>query len=314
MANNDTSIELAWLHYIAGLTQAEIAKRRGISKATVHRLIRAAHESGAVRVIVSARPDEVLELEQKLTETFDLTVCRLAPALDPDGNSETQLNAVAALAAQSFISHVEAEDTGVIGLGAGRTLAAMARAVPRINRPKAEYVSLTGEFSMFRTGQSPDVILRLAERTGGTGYSITAPMFANTAKDREVLVAQDGIRLALEKTQEATTTFSGIGHLEWGSFLIAFKLISNSELAELKKLGVVADFCGNLLDSAGQVVDCDLGQRTVCCDIDSFRGKKNAAVALGPDKVTAIHAVLRAGVLTELTTDAMTAKALLEMS
>ena len=313
MESSDVSVEVAWLHYIGGLTQSEIAKRRGLSKATVHRLIRAAHEGGTVRVFVSSRPAEVMTLEQELIDKYGLSVCRLAPTLDDNGSQDAQAAAVASLAAQSFLVNLEAADGGIIGLGAGRTLAAMARAVPRINRPDAEFVSLTGEFSVFRVGQSPDVIQRLAELTGGTGYSIAAPFIANSEEDREVLIAQEGTRVALEKIREAGLTFSGIGHLDAGSFLTEFNLISSEEVDKLRVLGVVADFCGNLLDAEGRFVDSEIGRRTICCDIDMLKSKQNAAVAYGPEKVPAIHSVLKSGLLSELISDAGTAKDLVAL-
>ncbi|MCY6381562.1 sugar-binding transcriptional regulator [Hoeflea prorocentri] len=306
----DASVDVAWLHYVAGLTQAQIAKQRGLSKATVHRLLRAAHESGAVRVFVGERPASTVKLERDMVSAFGLETCRLVPSVLSDVRSVT--DGVAALAAQSLLAQLEANRGVVFGLGAGRTLAAMAAAFPRVSFPAAEFVSLTGDFSVFRTEHSTDVIRRLADRTGGTGYSIAAPILANSQADRDVLVSQAGTRIAFQKIRQAGSTFIGIGHLHDGSFLSAFNLLNDEEISGLRKQGVVADLCGTLLDAGGQPVDCDVGQRMLACRLDDLRGKRNTAVAFGETKIPAIKAVLKTGLLSELISDAATAEGLLK--
>ncbi len=41
----------AWLHYAGGLTQAEVAKRLGLTSLKAHRLIMKANQEGLVKVI-----------------------------------------------------------------------------------------------------------------------------------------------------------------------------------------------------------------------------------------------------------------------
>ncbi|WP_421850420.1 sugar-binding transcriptional regulator [Oricola sp.] len=307
---SDASIDVAWLHYVGGLTQAEIAKQRGLSKATVHRLLRAAHESGAVCVFIDAQPSAEVELEQQMIARFGLTSCRLVPSTI---TGEEQIrDGVASLAARSLLSQLEVNKNAVIGLGVGRTLTAMARAFPRARYPDVEFVSLTGDFSVFRTGHSTDVLRRLADRTGGRGYAIAAPILANSETDRNVLMAQSGTRIALQKTRDAKLAFVGVGHLGEGSFLQAFNLVDKAELEELRALGAVADFCGTLLDADGQPVDCDVARRVVACHIDELAKKRNTAIAFGTGKIPAILSVLRAGLVAELISDTKTAELLLK--
>lgn len=52
--DDSPAIRAAWLHYAAGLTQAEVAERLGVSGVTAHRLVAAANRSGAVRISVDA--------------------------------------------------------------------------------------------------------------------------------------------------------------------------------------------------------------------------------------------------------------------
>lgn len=314
MKQTDAAIDIAWLHYVGGLTQADIAERRNISKATVHRLIKAAHENGDVRVFVQGNTEKRLNLEQALCELFQLECCLIAPSFDADIPVEKQIDAVASLGAQYLYAYLDTHKTGVIALGAGRTMASMARSFVRINRPDIEFVNLTGEFSVFTVGQSPEVIRRLADRTGGTGYAIAAPMLANTPEDRDVLIHQRGTQVAFEKIKEASISFNGIGHLNRHSFLTEFDLITEQEVQKLKDIGVVADFSGHLLDQAGEIIECSVSQRMISCDIEILRQKKNIAMAAGAEKAPAILSVLRAGLLCGLMVDEDTAQKVLELA
>lgn len=278
-----------------------------MSKATVHRLIKTAHENGSVRVFVETGTQDCLEVEQALCAAFKLKSCRIAPSLGADIDNTTRIEAIAALGAQTLLSHLESHKNCVVGVGSGRTLGALAKLFPRINRDEVEFVNLTGEFSVFRVGRSPEVIKRLAERTGGTGFSIAAPIIADSAEDREVLIAQRGTQLAFSKLKMADICFHGIGHLGEGSFLTEFNLVTNEDLKELRALGVVADFSGNLLDAHGNRVDCDVNRRMVSCNLDTLRGKQNFAVAGGIEKAAAILSALRSGFLVGLITDLDTA-------
>ena len=236
--------------------------------------------------------------------------CRLVPSAI-SGNEGIR-DGVAALAARSLLAQLETNKSAVIGLGVGRTLAAMARAFPRARYPEAEFVSLTGDFSVFRIGHSTDVLRRLADRTGGKGYAIAAPILANSETDRDVLLTQSGAQIALQKTREAKLSFVGIGHLGEESFLQAFNLVDSAELEELRAQGAVADFCGTLLDADGQPVDCSVSRRVVACDIGELAKKRNTAVAFGSGKVEAILSVLKAGLVAELISDVSTAELLLK--
>ena len=51
-AEDSLAVRAAWLHYAGGLTQAEVAKRLGITSVKAHRLITKLAESGAVKVTI----------------------------------------------------------------------------------------------------------------------------------------------------------------------------------------------------------------------------------------------------------------------
>ena len=56
----DMAIRAAWMSFVGGATQGEIATRLGISNAKVHRLIAHAQRTGLVRFQIAGRPADCL--------------------------------------------------------------------------------------------------------------------------------------------------------------------------------------------------------------------------------------------------------------
>ena len=131
----------AWLYFAAGLTQSEVADRLNIQSTKAHRLIARASREGMIRVFVEGPVAECVALENDLTQRFGLSFCRVAPDL---GESDLPLKALA-LEGASFLRQIlERGDDKVIGVGHGRTLAAVVEQMPQTPARDAQFVSLLG--------------------------------------------------------------------------------------------------------------------------------------------------------------------------
>ena len=156
------AIRAAWLHYVGGLTQAAVAKRLGIASVKAHRLIARAVAEGAVKVTIDGDIVECVALEAELAARFGLDFCEVAPDLDEIGLPIRTLG----MAAAGFLRRqIELGTTSVIGLGHGRTLAAMVQYLPRIEAPDLKFVSLLGGLTRNYSANPHDVMHRIAERT-----------------------------------------------------------------------------------------------------------------------------------------------------
>src|SRR6186713_2885894 len=76
----DLSVRAAWLYYIEGLTQEDVATSMGVSRAKVIRLLAGARDHGIVHIRIEAKGSEQLALERRLIETFGLSEAVVAPA------------------------------------------------------------------------------------------------------------------------------------------------------------------------------------------------------------------------------------------
>src|SRR5436190_10409930 len=79
-ASVDLSVRAAWLYYIEGLTQEDVATAMGVSRAKVIRLLSAAREHGIAHIHINAKGSEQLALERRLIAAFKLNEAVVAPA------------------------------------------------------------------------------------------------------------------------------------------------------------------------------------------------------------------------------------------
>ena len=86
----DQKVRAAWMYYVTGLNQSEIASQLGTSRPVVQRLIAAAKEEGIVSIGLHHPVAHCLNYAQLLQEKSQLSDCALVPV----DTSESMLEAV----------------------------------------------------------------------------------------------------------------------------------------------------------------------------------------------------------------------------
>ena len=299
----------AWLYYVEDLTQAEVAKRLGLAPLKAHRIIAHATRSGLVRVFVDGPISGCMELERALGQRFGLQYCRVVPSAAPD--SALPLRAIGRAAAGYLTGLLEAGQHKIIGVGHGRTLAAMVSEMPSHPAPAGvRFISILGSLPHVMAANPYDVIYRLADKTSADADVMPVPFLANTAEDRAVLLRQDGVAETLQAAATATLFLVGIGEVGGRAFLPASSAIVAREVAGLQAAGAVGEALGFYFDAHGRRLDTPLHDKVITLPPEALRGRHTVGVAGGSGKAAAIRAILRSGLLTGLITDEATARSL----
>lgn len=308
-AEESLAVRAAWLHYAGGLTQADVAKRLGVTGVKAHRLIARAAEAGLVKVRIDGRIAELVALEEQIARRYGLDYCEIVPDLMDDAAPYRALG----LAGAAYIQRrIEANPTGVIGVGHGRTLAAAVREMPHLDATEVRFVSLLGGLTRNYAANPHDVIHRLAEKTGAQAYVMPVPFFANTIEDREVLLSQCGVSDVFRLASSSDLMLVGVGTTEPHAQLVASRMVEMSEIAEVKAHGGLGEILGHFFDESGRAIETSLTQRTLSLGLDMLRGRRIVAIAGGTEKTCAIRSVLMSGLLGGLITEERTALALVE--
>ena len=317
MKDNSLATRAAWLSYIGGYTQGEIAKRLNVSSVKAHRLIMQARNEGLVQVFIKGVPAECLELEEYLASEFELASCTVAPHIyddeDVGADPHTQFTAVGAAAARYLYSMMEASGPTLIGVGKGRSLAAMVDSLPQMKRPDLQFVSVSGSLTRNLSANPYDVVHRLVEKTGGEGYFLPVPYITSSREEKELMLAQKSIQDMLAKARAAEIYIVGIGSVGENTHVRQVGMINDQEMLSLKAAKAVGDMMGSFVDAMGKPVDTELNKHTLGLKLSDVRGHKVIAVAGGGDKGEAVLASLRTGAITDLFVGEKTAQTVREL-
>lgn len=308
-SNVDLAARAAWLSYIGGLNQAQIAARLGVSKIKVHRLINMAQKLGMIKAHVDNVPTACIELENILIEKFNINSCMVVPDLIEDcENTDRDYTAIGAAGARFLQTCLENKATKSIGIGKGRTLTSAVKQLGRIERKDVETYSIAGSLYRSFAANPYDVVLQLSRHIGGRGYFLPVPYIASNEAEKIQFLGQKFVQEMLDKAQNSDLFVIGIGALNKGSHVVSTGMISESERQQLRHAGAVSDLLGSFVDIEGKLVDAPVNKLKLGLDYKDLKNKKVLALAGGKDKAEAILAALRAGVITDLITDEEAAK------
>ena len=303
------AVRAAWLHYAGGHTQAEVARKLGLTSLKAHRLITKANNEGLVKVYIDGDVAECVSIEGILTEKHGLSYCQVVPDLE---ESDLPLKALGVAGGQFLKRTIENSEHQSIGIGHGRTLAACANFLPRIHQPDKQIVSLLGGFSKKFSANPHDVIHLLAERTHASAYVMPVPFFANTLKDKKVILQQYGIKEVMELARKTSIKIAGIGAVNVNASMVANAMLDKKDVRAAYKAGARGEILGHFFAADGRLVDTELSERTMGLNAKDLSNTNIMAVAGGKIKVEAVKAILKSGLLSGLITDERTARALVD--
>ena len=318
-ADDALLVRVAWLYYVASMTQEEVAGRLGLHRTRVTRLLSEARDRGLVSVTIQHDTARLLEVERALEQRFGLDACLTTPpigieAAGPDGALLRLQGAVArravGIAGAGFLRNELALGPVTVGVSWGRTIAEVASQLVGSRNPEARFVSLMGSLTRNSASNPFEVVQALAARTGGQGYYLPVPFIADTRADRDVLMSQRSVAGTIALARAATMHLISVGELQEGALLREQSMLSETELGGVRAAGAVCDTLGRLFAADGREIEHDVSRRTLAFDVADLRHKTVVLLAGGPEKVAAIAALLSSGLVTTLIVDGDTALAL----
>lgn len=290
-------------HYLDGATKSAIAGELGVSRFKVARLLEEALRAGVVTIEVTSPSDVDVDLSLELVRRHRLRqalVLRL-----PDGPAtfrDEQFGRAAAAAVADLV-----EEGDVLGVSWGRTLHAVVQALPAL--PPCTAVQIVGSVpSADLRVHSLDLARAIAERSDGPVHTLHAPMVVDSPATARRLRMDSQVSATLAQFERLTKALVSIG--AWSGDSSSLMLALPEDLrATIGAGGAVADVCATVLDHDGtEVAAGGLRRRAVAITADQLRRVPDVvAVARGVERVDAIAAALRSGLVHRLVTDEVTA-------
>ncbi|MDH2375114.1 sugar-binding transcriptional regulator [Cobetia sp. 3AK] len=296
----------AWLSYVGGRTQDEIATQLGVSRPGIQRLLSLARQERLVKISIDHPVASSMALSDALVERFGLSFCDVVPSDTQSPESIAEYLAVAGAERLSF--YLGRQQPQTISLSTGRAVRAAVEALSRSERPQHRIVSLVGNVALNGSSNRYDGVMLLADKIGADRFLLPAPVVAASVEEKESLLSQSLVKAVFSVACEADVGMIGIGRLDAQATLFQDQFISAAERDELMEVGAVGELMGWPLDMNGQLIDCPLAQRITSVPLTSLKAQPLIGLAGGHDKVPAILSALRGGWLQGLIIDEVAAQ------
>lgn len=305
----DQAARAAWLSYVGGRTQDEIASQLGVSRPGVQRLLALARQEGLVKVHIDHPLANCMAMAEALVARFGLEFCDVVP-YDPEATDNSRFLALAG--GERLLRYIDRAEPLTLSLGTGRAVRATVESLSRMERPQHRFVSLVGNVARDGSANRYDGVMVLADKTGAERFLLPAPVVAGSVAEKEALLSQPLVQAVARVAMQSEAGFIGIGRIDPQATLFQDQFISEAELKELLEAGAVGELLGWPMDANGRLVDCPIMHRITSLPLDMLNGQALIGLAGGRDKGPAILAALRGGWLKGLITDESAARYIVE--
>ncbi|WP_027232318.1 sugar-binding domain-containing protein [Phyllobacterium sp. UNC302MFCol5.2] len=307
IVSSDIKVKTAWLYYVEGMTQEQIADKLKVSRVKVMRTLAACTAEGLVITTINTATAEQIALERRLEAQWSLASAIVIPTPSSDEHLETALgHAVAQYLGEQM------QDGMTLAIGGGATLFASIRFIERRKLSNAAVVALVGSLAHSRWINPSIVAAKVAEAFDIDSYQITAPVIVDDELLREALWHQPTLEEVRQRAARADIALLTVGDISRQSTIFRHGIVPNELVDPLKAQGAVANILCYFIDREGKLVDHMINRMVMAIDLDIVARIPNVVIAAGgSSKVEAIKAALKVVPARVLITDSQTATALI---
>lgn len=299
---------IAWMYYIEGLRQEDVANALGISRLRVIRLLAAAREEGIVRIEIISPDFGTVDLEGRLRTRFGLRRAILVPTPhDPRRTREMVGQALGNLISDLI------RDGMTVGALHGPSVHAMFAGLRPARLPDLTAVSLMGSLSPDGRMVPQETVGRLALTLDAKCYQLAAPSYARSTQERALFLSLPMVQSVLERARSCNLAILTASRVSDDGGLVGTGYLTPKVAADLRARGAVGALLGVFIDAQGREVDHPLNATRIGLDLDDLdRIPVTVLVGGGPAKVAPMRAALTRGRIHDLVTDVETATAILD--
>ena len=202
-------MEVASLYYEADETQSEIARRYGISRPMVSRLLKEAKETGIVKISIQPPASAQEVLLARMKGEFKLK----GGVLVADGGSDTAVNDALAAAAVDFLKGIRGASLGV---GWGHIIGNFVRHMERAEHlePVCKTICpLIGNGGVgLKNYHSNELVRVIAEHSGAAPEFLYSPAYVLSEQELNLTKELDNYRLVYEAWRKLDVALVNIGN------------------------------------------------------------------------------------------------------
>lgn len=309
-SQNQLRIRAAWLYYIEGMTQSDVAKKLGVNRIMVTRLLSEAKKRGEVVIRIKSDLSDLVELQQALQDRFGLRQAIVAPLEDPRDDPTKVISAAAGV----FVSELMRNEI-TVGVGWGKTLHSMLPYIEERALSDVRVVSLLGGIAQAKRFNPAEFAWQFAELFEAEGFLISAPAVVDSAQTRHALLENCGLNEILLLAESCDVALLSCGGITAMTTSYRSGHINEAARQALIEDGAVGDVLYHFLDAEGKLVPHSVNSRSISMPLDRLkRIPEKVLMSGGPEKIGILKATIASIQPTVLITDEVTARTLLSQT
>lgn len=306
--SEDIKARAAWLYYMEGLTQDQVAQILNLTRTKVLRMLAAAREDGTVQIRVTSPIAHCARLEREVRARFSME----RVVVVPNPQDEAKVPSVIGAALGQLLPDLLV-DGMTIGLGWGRTLSSSLPFLLPMGHARSTTISMLGGLTHVSSSNPSEFAWRFADRLGGDCYMLAGPVFAPDRATRDALVGHRGIAEVFRRTDRLDLAICSVGDFTRDSIFVQYGLLERADLDSLERAGAVGDILCRFIDADGVVLDHFVNDRVLAVDPRQLTQARRTILASGGwSKFPAIKAAMTLLHPDILVTDERTAERLLD--
>lgn len=301
----------AWLYFAEHLTQNEVAREIGVSRATIANYLTEARTRGLVSINIAPDILANIEMGREIASRFGLTGAHIVPVPDDSANPDSILRDRLG-AAGAHVLEGQLKPDMRVGVAWGRTMLALGNALPAKTVAGCKVVQVAGS-SVDGDDAAPEVCTALiASRLGARCANFHAPAVVSNPELFNALMQEPSLISQFDLIKECHVLVFGVSELDdTVRFSDPTHLPADITRAYLDK-GAIGVALGRFVDQDGSEVEGPLTGRIIGISLETMTSiPERILVAGGAKKADAILASIGGGHATQLVTDSRTAAKLL---
>lgn len=312
-------IKVVDMYYKEEMSQDAISKKLNISRATVSRTLTRAKKEGIVKIQINYPSENTIELEKNIEKEFGLKEVLIGVE-----NESVSKDHAVALQASEYLARI-LKNNMKLGINWGRSMKNLVTTFEQegynksINVKGVEIIPFLGTNNSFeeksqslRLTYSNFLAIKMAELLNCKNYNLSAPMIVSSQKVKDVIINEPDVSGVLKKAKTCDVALLGIGTIDKDSSL--FVLMDDGEKMSdiIKQQGGIGEVIGRAYDKNGNIIYSELDNRIIGVTLEELKQiPLKIGVGYGNQKVEAIKAALKGGLIDVLITDRETAEKLI---
>ncbi|WP_440897722.1 sugar-binding transcriptional regulator [Amphibacillus sp. Q70] len=303
--------KVAYLYFIKGKNQSEIAKDLNIYRTTISRMITKAKDEGIVKVEIKDFDSDLFNLEEYIQSKYGFDHVEIVPNQFEE-TKENLAHSIADAAAAIVRSSISEND--IVGISWGATLSQMIEKIEPRHVKEVTFCPLAGGPSHINARYHVNTLVYEMARTfHGEGSFINATAIQENEELAVGITESKYFNELRTMWSELDLAIVGVGgdldhtNSQWRD------LLTKRDYKILNKEAAVGEVCCRFFDAQGNFTHEELQRRTIGLSLDQLsKVSKSIAIAQGENKARAILAILKKRYVNHLITDRKTILKVLE--